>query len=61
MSAQRDAQDLQQDEIEALRGVLRKVQANVGNWAALSYVDGAHGGKSRWTAEERALLHRAGL
>lgn len=59
--AQTDDQDASA-EVEALRAVLRKVQSNVGNWAALSYVDGVHGRPcERWTADERALLRRAGL
>lgn len=48
------------EEVEALREMLRKVQKGVGWWAALSYVDGVNG-QSRWTEQERALLHRAGL
>lgn len=52
----------QRAEVEALRAVLRKVQRSAGNWAALSYVDGFRGAPcKRWNAEERALLHRAGL
>lgn len=49
------------DEVFALRALLRKIQPTVGWWAALSYIDGPHGQKSRWTEEEQALLRRAGL
>lgn len=50
-----------QDEIAALRATLRKVRNSAGWWAALSYVDGVRGQKSRWTEEEQELLRRAGL
>lgn len=46
-------------EVVALRALVRKVKNSVGWWAALSYVEGAHGLPSRWSADEQALLHRA--
>lgn len=50
-----------EQEVEALRALLCKVKGSGGWWAALSFVEGAHGQKSRWTAEEQELLRRAGL
>lgn len=50
-----------EQEVEALRALLRKVQNSVGWWAALSYVDGVRGSKSRWSESEQELLYRAGL
>lgn len=47
------------EEVVALRAMLRKVQGSVGWWAALSYIDGVYGGKSRWSTDERELLRRA--
>jgi hypothetical protein len=47
------------DELEELRKILRKVSGSVGWWAALSYIDGPHGQKSRWTEQEQAVLKRA--
>lgn len=48
-----------EQEVAALRALLRKVRGAVGWWASLAYVDGAHGRPSRWSAEEQELLHRA--
>lgn len=56
-----DRESQLQDEIAALRATLRKVRNSAGWWAALSYVDGVRGQKSRWTEEEQELLRRAGL
>lgn len=50
-----------EQEVEALRAMLRKVSGAVGWWAALSYVEGVRGHKSRWTEAEQELLRRAGL
>lgn len=49
------------EEIEQLRTLVRKLSGGVSWWAALSYVDGAHGQPSRWTPTEQSVLHRAGL
>jgi hypothetical protein len=63
LAVQRATQPDPDDEIEALRALLRKTRNSVGWWAALSYVDGVNhdDSTSRWTSAERALLHRAGL
>lgn len=50
-----------EEEVEALRKLLRKVQGSVGMWAALSYPKGIRGGRSRWTGQEQDLLRRAGI
>lgn len=47
------------EEVEALRALLRKIRVSVGWWAALDYVEGVRGGPSRWSPEEQALLWRA--
>ena len=56
-----DERDALRDEVEALQSLLRKVHNSVGWWAALSYVDGVRGSKSRWSEAEQELLRRAGL
>jgi hypothetical protein len=50
-----------EQELEALRALLRKVSGAVRWWAALNYVDGLRGRKSSWSEDEQALLRRAGL
>jgi hypothetical protein len=51
----------EQQELAALRALLRKVEGSPRAWASLSYVDGAHGRPPMWTPDERELLRRAGL
>lgn len=50
-----------EQEVDELRALLRKVQGAVGWWAALSFIDGVRGQKSRWSEAEQDLLRRAGL
>lgn len=44
-----------EEEVEALRALLRRVRGAVGHWAALSYVETS----GRWSEKERELLRRA--
>ncbi len=48
-----------EEELDALRALLRKVEGSPSWWASLSYIDGVHGQPSRWSPEEQALLRRA--